>query len=162
MTTSPLSISCTAIFNGLMISGQPGRHDWSNKVAKYYTALALAVLLRVYVILYTTNFLVENVFIYLFDNEPQRILKMGSLTLLKRRLLDGMLRPSSSTSRISSQSLVLLSSEEVLKLQESRSLLPPEKHPLKCLCFSQWRCGRGKGGGGGGGNCGPKNRGAKI
>eukprot|EP00731_Ephydatia_muelleri_P015804 Em0009g228a len=64
---------------------------------------------------------------------------MGSLTLLKRRLLDGMLRPSSSTSRISSQSLVLLSSEEVLKLQESRSLLPPEKHPLICLYFSQWR-----------------------
>ena len=54
MTTSPLSISCTANFNGLMISGQPGRHDWSNKLAKYYTALALAVLLRVYVILYTT------------------------------------------------------------------------------------------------------------
>ena len=42
---------CTAIFNGLMISGQPGRHRIGTigvtKLVKYYTALALAVLLRV-------------------------------------------------------------------------------------------------------------------
>ena len=49
--TSPLSVSCTAIFNGLMISGQPGRHRIGTigvtELVKYYTALALAVLLRV-------------------------------------------------------------------------------------------------------------------
>ena len=50
--TSPLSLSCTAVFNGLMISGgQPGRHRIGTigvtKLVKYYTALALAVLLRV-------------------------------------------------------------------------------------------------------------------
>ena len=49
--TSPLSVSCTAIFNGLMISGLPGRHRIGTigvtKLVKYYTALALAVLLRV-------------------------------------------------------------------------------------------------------------------
>ena len=49
--TSPLSLSCTAVFNGLMISGQPGRHRNGTigvtKLVKYYTALALAVLLRV-------------------------------------------------------------------------------------------------------------------
>ena len=46
--TSPLSVSCTAIFNGLMISGQPGRHRIGvTKLVKHYTALALAVLLRV-------------------------------------------------------------------------------------------------------------------
>ena len=40
-----------AIFNGLMISGQPGRHRIGTigvtKLVKYYTAVALAVLLRV-------------------------------------------------------------------------------------------------------------------
>ena len=45
--TSPLSVSCTAIFNGLMISGQPGRHRICTigvtKLVKYYTALALAI-----------------------------------------------------------------------------------------------------------------------
>ena len=49
--TSPLSVSCTAIFNGWMISGQPGRHRIGTigvtKLVKYYTAVALAVLLRV-------------------------------------------------------------------------------------------------------------------
>ena len=39
--TSPLSVSCTAIFNGLMISGQPGRHRIGTigvtKLVKYYT-----------------------------------------------------------------------------------------------------------------------------
>ena len=49
--TSPLSVSCTAIFNGLIISGQPGRHRIGTigvtKLVKYYTAVALAVLLRV-------------------------------------------------------------------------------------------------------------------
>ena len=49
--TSPPSVSCTAIFNGLMISDQPGRHRIGTigvtKLVKYYTALALAVLLRV-------------------------------------------------------------------------------------------------------------------
>ena len=49
--TSPLSVSCTAIFNGLMISGLPGRYRIGTigvtKLVKYYTAVALAVLLRV-------------------------------------------------------------------------------------------------------------------
>ena len=47
--TSPLSVSCTAIFNGLMISGQPGRHRIGTigvtKLVKYYTAFAIALAL---------------------------------------------------------------------------------------------------------------------
>ena len=46
-----VSAERTAVFNGLMISGQPGRHRIGTigvtKLVKYYTALALAVLLRV-------------------------------------------------------------------------------------------------------------------
>ena len=43
-----VSAERTAVFNGLMISGQPGRHRIGvTKLVKYYTALAFAVLLRV-------------------------------------------------------------------------------------------------------------------